>query len=72
MNVIPTTEELLLQHEAPTQLRIDNRPEFMAHALQEWCKVHGSGMAGIPPGSPWENPFMASLSASLDCVYNGR
>ena len=26
VNAIPTTEELLLQHEAPTQLRIDNRP----------------------------------------------
>jgi transposase InsO family protein len=41
---------------------VDNRPEFIAHALQEWCTVRGSGTAYIEPGSFWENPFVESLN----------
>lgn len=48
----------------PTHLRMDNGPEFIAHALQEWCTGSGTGTAYIPPGSPWENPFVES--------FNGR
>ena len=43
---------------------MDNGPEFIAHALQEWCTGSGTGTAYIPPGSPWENPFVES--------FNGR
>jgi hypothetical protein len=47
-----------------THLRMDNGPEFIAYALQERCTGNGSATAYIPPGSPWENPFMES--------FNGR
>jgi len=30
---------------------MDNGPEFIAHALQEWCTGNGSATAYIPPGS---------------------
>jgi transposase InsO family protein len=43
---------------------MDNGPEFIAHALQEWCTGSGSATEYIPPGSPWENPFVES--------FNGR
>jgi hypothetical protein len=52
MDVIDTIEELLKQYPAPTHLRMDNGPEFIAHALQEWCTGSGSGAEYIPPGSP--------------------
>jgi hypothetical protein len=52
MNVIDTIEELLKLYPAPTHMRIDNGPEFIAHALQEWCTGSGSATAYIPPGSP--------------------
>ncbi len=42
-------EELLGQYPAPTHLRMDNGPEFIAHALQEWCTGNGSGTEYIPP-----------------------
>jgi transposase InsO family protein len=64
LNVIDTIEELLKLYPAPTHLRMDNGPEFIAHALQEWCTGNGSATAYIPPGSPWENPFVES--------FNGR
>jgi putative transposase len=50
--VIDTIEELLKLYPAPTHLRMDNRPELIAHALQEWCTGSGSSTACIPPGSP--------------------
>jgi transposase InsO family protein len=36
-----------------------------AHALQEWCTGSGTGTAYIPPGSPWENPFVESFNSRL-------
>ena len=35
IDVIDSIEELLKQYPAPTHLRMDNGPEFIAHALQE-------------------------------------
>jgi len=40
VDVIDTIEELLKLYPAPTRLRMDNGPEFIAHALQEWCTPH--------------------------------
>ncbi len=64
VDVIDTIEELLKLYSAPTHMRMDNGPESIAHALQEWCTGSGSGTAYIPPGSLWENPFVES--------FNGR
>ena len=62
--VIDVLEELLLVNGAPTFIRMDNGPEFIAKALVAWCSASGSATAYIPPGSPWENPFVES--------FNGR
>jgi len=63
VDVIDTIEELLRLYPPPTHLRMDNGPEFIAHALQEWCTGSGSGTAYIAPGSPWENPFVESFNS---------
>ena len=65
VDVIHTIEELLKLYPTPTHLRMDNGPEFIAHALQEWCTGNGSATAYIPPGSPWENPFVESFNGRL-------
>jgi putative transposase len=62
IDVIKTLEELFKLDQAPTQLRMDNGPDFIAHALQEWCTGSGTGTAYIPPGSPWDNPFVESFN----------
>ncbi|MCX5946902.1 MAG: DDE-type integrase/transposase/recombinase [Cyanobacteria bacterium] len=62
VDVIDAIEELFKQYPAPTNLRMDNGPEFIAHALQEWCTGNGSATEYIPPGSPWENPLVESFS----------
>jgi putative transposase len=65
VDVITAIEELLGPYRAPAHLRMDNGPEFIAHALQEWCTGNGSGTEYIPPGSPWENPFVESFNGGL-------
>lgn len=48
----------------PMVLRMDNGPEMISQALQQFC----SGMVGvvyIPPGTPWNNGFIESFNNRL-------
>jgi transposase InsO family protein len=65
VDVIDTLEELLSKFPAPTHIRMDNGPEFIALALQEWCVGSGTGTEYIPPGAPWENPFVESFNSRI-------
>ena len=62
LNMVDTIEELLKLYSEPTLLRIDNRPEIITHALQEWCTGDGSTTAYIPPSSLWDYPFVESFN----------
>jgi IS30 family transposase len=44
---------------------MDNGPEFIALALQEWCVGSEAGTEYIPPDSPWENPFVESFNSRI-------
>ena len=37
-------------------VRFDNGPEFIAHAVADWCRFIGAGALFIDPGSPWGPP----------------
>ncbi len=45
----------------PLVLRLDNGLELISEALQSFCdgKV---GLSHIPPGAPWENPYIESFN----------
>ena len=48
----------------PTVLRMDNGPELISQALQQFC--HGKvGLTYIPPGQPWDNGFIESFNSRL-------
>ena len=48
----------------PIVLRMDNGPEFISQALQQFCsgKV---GLSYIPPGTPWNNGYIESFNNRL-------
>jgi putative transposase len=48
----------------PMVLRMDNGPELISQALQQFCagKV---GLSYIPPGSPWDNGYIESFNNRL-------
>jgi putative transposase len=62
--VVEVLDRLTLQRGTPAYLRFDNGPEFVAHAVRDWCRFHSAGSLFIDPGSPWQNAWIES--------FNGR
>jgi putative transposase len=50
---------------APVYVRFDNGPEFVAHAIDDWCRFNGTGAMFIDPGSPWQNAWIESFNGRL-------
>ena len=56
----------------PAFVRFDNGPEFIAHAVADWCRFNGVGTIFIDPGSPWQNAWIESFNGRLrDELLNG-
>jgi transposase InsO family protein len=66
-------DQLASDRGAPCCLRMDNGPEFVAHALVDWCRFNGAGSLFIDPASPWQNGWIESFNARLrDEFLNGQ
>jgi putative transposase len=48
----------------PMVLRMDNGPEMISAALQQFC-ADKIGLSYIPPGTPWNNPYIESFNNRL-------
>jgi putative transposase len=48
----------------PKVLRMDNGPEFISQALQQFCE-NKIGLSYIPPGTPWNNGYIESFNNRL-------
>ncbi len=62
--VVDVLSRLVSVHGAPTYLRSDNGPEFIAKAILKWALDEGIRTALIDPGKPWQN--------GMDESFNGR
>lgn len=72
-DVVNRLDELMKERGAPHYLRMDNGPEFVAHALNDWCRFNKAGSLFIDPGSPWQNGWIESFNARLrDEFLNGQ
>jgi transposase InsO family protein len=63
--VVDVLDRLVLQHGAPHYVRFDNGPEFVAHAVSDWCRFNGAGSLFIDPGAPWQNAWIESFNGRL-------
>lgn len=63
--VIAVLDRLALIRGAPVYVRFDNGPEFIAHAIADWCRFNGTGAMFIDPGSPWQNAWIESFNGQL-------
>ena len=63
--VIAVLAPLFQERGAPTYLRSDNGPEFVAQAVQRWVHAHHVQTAYIDPGSPWQNAYGESFNGRL-------
>ncbi len=63
--VIAVLNRLVGERGAPTYLRSDNGPEFVAKRVKEWVACAGIQTLYIKPGSPWQNAFGESFNGRL-------
>ncbi|WP_407674975.1 transposase [Nocardia puris] len=58
---------------APRALRMDNGPEMISVALQQFC-ADKVGIVYIPPGTPWNNGFVESFNRRLraECLIHNH
>ena len=61
VDVLAWLERAIKTHGAPTYLRSDNGPEFIAKEVQRWLAENGIKTIYIDPGSPWQNGFVESF-----------
>ncbi len=63
--VVAVLDRLALQRGAPTYVRFDNGPEFVAQAVNDWCRFNSAASLFIDPGSPWQNAWIESFNGRL-------
>ena len=58
-------DELAAEHGLPEMITVDNGPEFISNALDQWAHKRGVKIHFIRPGKPIENAFIESFNGRL-------
>ena len=63
--VVAVLERLSVGRSGPAYVRFDNGPEFVAHAVADWCRLNRVATVFIDPGSPWQNAWVESFNGKF-------
>lgn len=63
--VVETLTDLFMIRGAPSHIRSDNGPEFIAAAIRRLAELTGLENLYIAPGAPWENGYVESFHSRL-------
>ena len=64
-DVVETLARLFAERGAPSFIRSDNGPEFIAKAVKRWLAASGVETLYIEPGAPWENAYSETFISRL-------
>jgi putative transposase len=62
VRVVRVLDKLVWQYGLPEALRVDNGPEFISMALDNWTRQHGVKLDFIQPGKPVQNAHVESFN----------
>ena len=65
---VDVLDRLASTHGAPTYVRFDNGPEFVAHAVNDWCRFNSAASLFIDPAHPGRTPGSSHSTAA--CATN--
>jgi len=65
-DVLERLNDLFVRRGVPKYIRSDNGSEFTAHKVRDWLERVGVQTLFIEPGSPWENGYIESFTASSE------
>jgi putative transposase len=63
--VVETLGRLFAERGAPSFIRSDNGPEFIAKAVKRWLASSGVETLYIEPGAPWENAYSETFISRM-------
>jgi putative transposase len=64
-DVVKTLDRLFTERGAPSFIRSDNGPEFIAEAVKRWLEVSGVKTLYVEPGAPWENAYSETFISRM-------
>jgi putative transposase len=65
LRLIRKLEQIVEQRGYPSNIRVDNGPEFISHKLQQWCEKHHITIQYIQPGKPTQNGYIERKNGSM-------
>ena len=65
LRVVRELEKLREWRGKPQKLRVDNGPEFIAQALEDWCNLHEVELLFIQKGKPHQNGFIERFNRTF-------
>ena len=63
--VIRSLNQLIEYRGKPVQLRCDNGPEYISHALKDWALDQGITISYIEPGNPQQNAYVERYNRTM-------
>ncbi len=63
--VVRFLEEVAKKQRCPKAITVDNGPEFISNALDQWAYAHGVTLHFSRPGKPVDNAFIESFHGRL-------
>jgi putative transposase len=63
--VIRSLESIAFERGYPSNIRVDNGPEFISNALQIWCENRKINLLYIQPGKPMQNGYIERNNGSM-------
>jgi putative transposase len=63
--VLRVLDRLIVERGKPSNLRMDNGPEFISHLLAQWCEEKQITLQFIQPGKPMQNGYIERKNGSI-------